>query len=196
MIEAKNYPSIAGVDALSANTMAQHHKLYRGYVEKYNELSDKLLEVHSRGRLALDPDTESLKVDLTFALGAIKNHELFFDCIGGDAQEPTGELKTAIEQSFHSVTRFMIDLKQTAIMARSWAWTAYDHTEKKLFNFQGDAHNGLPVWDATPLIAVDLFGHAYYYDFGTNKIAYIDTVINNLNWPRIAERFAIAKARA
>jgi len=195
MLEPKTFASIAGVEALSANTMAQHHKLYRGYVEKYNELAEKLLTLHARGRLALDPDTESLKVDVTFALGAVKNHELYFDILGGEAHEPTGELKAAIESSFHSVTRFMIDLKQTAIMARSWAWTAYDHTEKKLFNFQGDTHNGLPVWGATPIIAVDLYGHAYYYDFGNNKVAYIDTILANLNWARIAERFAAARAQ-
>jgi len=51
----------------------------------------------------------------------------------------------------------------------------------------------MPVWNAIPILAIDLYGHSYLYDFGTNKAAYVEAVIKNLNWQRIAERFAEAE---
>jgi Fe-Mn family superoxide dismutase len=39
---------------------------------------------------------------------------------------------------------------------RGWAWTAYDWDEGRLFNYLGDAQNTFPIWNATPLIALDV----------------------------------------
>ena len=47
----------------------------------------------------------------------------------------------------------------------------------------------LPVWNALPLLAVDMYGHAYLYDYGNNRPAYADAVLRNLNWGKIAARF-------
>ena len=52
---------------------------------------------------------------------------------------------------------------------RGWAWTAYDWDERRLFNYIGDAQNSFPVWNATPLVALDVYEHAYFVDFGTDR---------------------------
>ena len=52
---------------------------------------------------------------------------------------------------------------------RGWAWTAYDWDEGRLFNYIGDAQNTFPVWNATPLVALDVYEHAYFIDFGTDR---------------------------
>jgi Fe-Mn family superoxide dismutase len=65
---------------------------------------------------------------------------------------------------------------------RGWAWAAYDWDEGRLFNYIGDAQNTFPVWNATPLVALDVYEHAYFIDFGTDRASYIDAFFNNLDY--------------
>ena len=65
---------------------------------------------------------------------------------------------------------------------RGWAWTAYDWDEGRLFNYLGDAQNTFPIWNATPLVALDVYEHAYFLDFQTDRASYIEAFFNNLDW--------------
>ena len=65
---------------------------------------------------------------------------------------------------------------------RGWAWTAYDWDERRLFNYIGDAQNTFPVWNATPLVALDVYEHAYFLDYQTDRASYIDAFLENLDW--------------
>ena len=65
---------------------------------------------------------------------------------------------------------------------RGWAWTAYDWDEGRLFNYIGDAQNTYPIWNATPLVALDVYEHAYFLDYQTDRGAYIDAFFANLDW--------------
>jgi Fe-Mn family superoxide dismutase len=190
-IEPRSFPGLSQCETLSRQLTQSHLHLYAGYVKKYNELTHRLQELQRRGPAA-GADLGSLKGDITFALGAIKNHELYFDSLGPEA-EPTGELEAMLVKSFQSIPLFLVDLKQTAQQARGWVWTAYDLDYGHLFNYPAGDHNGLPVWNAVPILAIDLYGHAYFYDFGNNKVAYIEAVMRSLNWPEIADR--LHKAR-
>ncbi len=67
---------------------------------------------------------------------------------------------------------------------RGWAWTAYDWDEQRLFNYVGDAQNTFPVWNATPLVALDVYEHAYFLDYQTDRGSYIDAFFANLDWAR------------
>jgi hypothetical protein len=74
------------------------------------------------------------------------------------------------------------DLKATGMAARGWAWTAYDWDEARLFNYLGDAQNTFPVWNATPLVALDVYEHAYFLDYQTDRASYIEAFFANLDW--------------
>ena len=69
--------------------------------------------------------------------------------------------------------------------ARGWAWTAYDWDEGRLFNYIGDAQNTFPVWNATPLVALDVYEHAYFLDYQTDRASYIDAFFDE---PRLGRR--------
>jgi len=184
-------------EALSKASLVSHFRLYAGYVEKYQELTRKLQAHRRLGPAAASFDAESLKTDITFALGAIKNHALFFENLkrrGEAADEPAGDLAAALVKSFHSVPQYLIDLKQTAQRGRGWAWTAYDLDNDFLFNYEASGQNGIPVWNSIPILAIDLFGHAYFYDYGNNRLAYIEAIMQSLDWRRIAARLADAIA--
>ena len=123
-----------------------------------------------------------MKVDLTFAIGGIKNHEIYFEHLGGSGGDPTGAIGGLIERDFGSTEAWRADLKATGIAGRGWAWTAYDWDERRLFNYIGDAQNTFPVWNATPLVALDVYEHAYFLDYQTDRGAYIDAFFANLDW--------------
>jgi len=192
-MQTRKFENLAGFEGLSERSFREHYRLYEGYVAKYNSLMAKLRSIRSVGQIHADSDTESLKVDITFALGAIKNHEVYFDILGNQGDEPTGLLAEEIVKSFHSIPQYLVDLKQTAILGRGWAWTAYDLDQDSLFNYEGGAQNGMPVWNCVPIVAIDLYGHAYFYDFGNNKVAYVETVMKCISWKRVGERLTAVK---
>ena len=83
---------------------------------------------------------------------------------------------------FGSADAWRADLKATGMAGRGWAWTAYDWDEGRLFNYLGDAQNTFPVWNATPIVALDVYEHAYFLDFQTDRASYIDAFFTNLDW--------------
>lgn len=189
MYEAKKFDSIKELSGISERTMTEHYKLYEGYVKKYNEITEKLATVDLESANQTFSDIRALKVELSFAVGGIKNHELYFSHLAGGGGKPSGKLLAQIEKDFGSYEAWKNDLRATGMAARGWAWLAYDWDFKKLFNYIGDAQNTFPVWNATPLIALDVYEHAYFLDFATKRADYIDAFFKNLDWQFIEKNF-------
>jgi Fe-Mn family superoxide dismutase len=123
-------------------------------------------------------------VDLTFALGGLKNHELYFNILGGTG-EASGKIAELIDRDFGSFDNFKKDLKATGIAARGWAWLGIDHETGKLFNYIGDAQNTYPIWGVTPLLGLDVYEHAYYADFYTARAGYIDEFLKFVDYEAV-----------
>jgi superoxide dismutase, Fe-Mn family len=160
-------PALLELDGISRASIEAHYKLYQGYVAKRNEILGKLATVDLGSANQVSSDLRALKVELSFAVGGIKNHEVYFELI---------------ERDFGSAEGWRADLKATGIAARGWAWTAYDWDEGRLSNVIGDAQNTYPIWNATPLVALDVYEHAYFLDFQTDRAGYIDAFLANLDW--------------
>jgi len=185
--EAKKFDSIRELDGISEKTLVEHYKLYEGYVKKANEILNKLETVDRDNTNQTYSDLRELKVELSFAIGGIRNHEIYFDHLGGKGGKPQGWLLKTIERDFGSFENWMKDMKATALAARGWAWLVYDWETKKLYNHLGDSQNTFALWYATPLVALDTYEHAYWLDFGTNRAGYIDKFFANLNWKEIED---------
>jgi Fe-Mn family superoxide dismutase len=142
------------MDGISRASVEAHYKLYEGYVNKRNEILTKLADVDASSANQVYSDIRSLKIDLTFAVGGVKNHEIYFEHLGGGGGDPDGAVGALIERDFGSVQAWRTDLKATGMGGRGWAWTAYDWDEQRLFNYIGDAQNTFPIWNATPLVAL------------------------------------------
>jgi Fe-Mn family superoxide dismutase len=175
-------PALLELDGISKLTIEAHYKLYQGYVGKRNEILGKLADVDLSGANQIYSELRSLKVDLTFAIGGIKNHELYFEHLGGHGGDPKGAFGALVNRDFGSAATWKADLKATGLGARGWAWTAYDWDEGRLFNYIGDAQNTFPVWNASPLVALDVYEHAYFGDWSTDRGSYIDAFFNNLDY--------------
>lgn len=174
---------------ISRRTHEEHFKLYQGYANKTNEIRKRLAELDKDPTKANQVYSEirALKVDYTFAYGGFINHTIYFDILGGNG-EPSGEALKMIERDFGSFEAFQQDLKASGMGGRGWVWLAYDHEEKSLFNYIGDAQNTYPMWNCTPILALDVYEHAYYLDFGTARAQYIDAFLKVIDWDAVNRR--------
>ncbi|HUK95866.1 MAG TPA: Fe-Mn family superoxide dismutase [Gaiellaceae bacterium] len=178
-------PALLELDGISRETIEAHYKLYEGYVNKRNEIMGRLAEIDLSAANQVYSEVRALKVDLSFAIGGIKNHEIYFEHLGGGGGDPDGAIKSLLIRDFGSVADWRADLKATGMAGRGWAWTAYDWDEGRLFNYVGDAQNTFPVWNATPLVALDVYEHAYFIDYRTDRASYIDAFFDNLDWDTV-----------
>ncbi len=182
---------------ISKRTVEEHLKLYTGYVNKYNEINDALAKLtdddYGKANQSYSLIRE-LKVELSFAYGGIVNHEIYFAHLGGTGGTPRGDFSKQLTKDFGSFEQYKKDMKATGISARGWVWTAWNHYEKRLFNYLGDAQNTFPVWGATPVVAMDTYEHAYFIDFGSARAGYIDAFFENMDWDVVAQTFEKATA--
>lgn len=193
MYSAKQFESINGVVGLSEKLMTEHYKLYEGYVKKANEITEKLKTVDWASANTTLADVRSLKMGYSYAVNGIKSHELYFNNLSGQGGEPSGWVGSQIAKDFGSFEKWEQDMKATALSARGWAWLALDWETKSLFNYLGDVHDAFPVWNATPLVALDVYEHAYFMDYGVNRAGYISAFFKNLNWNGVEEFAHYAK---
>src|SRR2546425_681699 len=178
-------PELYELDGISRAAVEAHYKLYEGYVNKRNEILRKLADVDLAAANQVYSEIRALKVELSFAVGGIKNHEIYFEHLGGGGGDPDGAVAGLIARNFGSIGDWRTDLKASGMAGRGWAWTAYDWDEGRLFNYVGDTQNTFPIWNATPLIALDVYEHAYFLDYQTDRASYIDAFFDNLDWRTI-----------
>jgi Fe-Mn family superoxide dismutase len=194
-LAAKVYTTEAA--GISRKTHDEHYKLYTGYVNKVNEIRTKLaaLGVPDPTKAnATFSELRELKVEYSFALGGVKNHELYFGHLGGKGGAPTGAIADAINTTFGSYDNWKADLKATGIAARGWVWTALDLSDGSLFNYIGDSQNTYPMWNATPVLGLDVYEHAYFIDFGSARAKYLDAFFNVIDWDAVNANYAMAQS--
>ncbi len=186
-LTAKTFSAIRELNGISARTMEEHYELYKGYIAKTNEIQEKLNSVDRASANQIYSDLRSLRVDLSFALGGVKNHEIYFAHLGGKGGTPTGKVAEMIKRDYPSYDAWLGDFKASGLAARGWVWLAYDHDWNTLTTVVGDAQNTFPLWNATPILALDVYEHAYWIDYGRARAKYIEAFFNNLDW-RIVEQ--------
>ena len=114
-------PELYELDGISRATIDAHYKLYEGYVNKRNEILRKLDGIDTGSANQVYSDLRALKVELTFAIGGIKNHEIYFEHLGGGGGDPDGLMRELIARDFGSVADWRNDLKATGRGGRGWA---------------------------------------------------------------------------
>ncbi|OGH60770.1 MAG: hypothetical protein A2848_03335 [Candidatus Magasanikbacteria bacterium RIFCSPHIGHO2_01_FULL_50_8] len=195
--EPKPLPFAAAPNGISEKTLTTHHdKLYVGYVTKKNEIEEKLTPLQQGGDIAGANQTYSelraLKDGETFAVNGVYLHEWYFDVLGGDGQ-PSGALADALAaQHGGSIENFLKYFAACGMAARGWAVLALDTRDTQLKVFTCDAHHQGGVWGAIPLIVLDVYEHAYFMDYGSDRAAYISAFLKQLNWSRANELYAAA----
>lgn len=176
-------------DFLSAEQLAVHHdKHYIGALNGYHKL-DKLLnsEKLEATRYTTKLRSRSQKANSTLL------HELYFACLAPKVIGVDETLFQKIIQRFGSPLRWWEDFQAAAASSRGWALLVSHNVTGKLYNIISDNHADGVLWQSTPILALDMFEHAYYLDYKNNKTEYIKRFIFHINGSEVSRRYHLAQ---
>ncbi len=183
-----------GFDALephvSAETLETHYgKHHKGYIEKTNEL----LEAPTAWQedLSLEEIVKTSSGPLFNNAAQAWNHTFFWNCLAPSAgEEPPGELLDPITRDFGSFAHFrrLFSQKAADVFGSGYAWLVLERTGR--LNIVSTANADTPlVGDDVPLLALDVWEHAYYLDHRNERRAFIDAFWDLVNWDFVSENF-------
>lgn len=191
MYTLKQFSKTERPAGISEKALTIHQdKLYAGYVAKKNEIEEKLKTVDVSSANLTYSELRALKDGETFAVNGVYLHEYYFEVLGGAGGTPSGTLLSAIEAEYGSFEKFIAMMSACGMAARGWVVFAYDTMSKKLAIYTADAHNQGGVWGAIPLLVLDVYEHAYFMDYGSDRKQYITDFFANVNWEMVSERFS------
>jgi Fe-Mn family superoxide dismutase len=128
--------------------------------------------------------------------GGHANHSLFWTLLsaqGGGA--PEGELAAAIDATFGGLDAFKEQFSNAAKtrFGSGWAWLVVNGTGAlEVFS---TPNQDSPLMDGkTPILGLDVWEHAYYLNYQNRRPDYVSAFWNVVNWAKVAELFAAAKA--
>lgn len=131
-----------------------------------------------------------LKREELIAHNSVILHELYFASLGGDGRDP-GSFAEVLTRDFGSVDRWKAEF---AAMGRAlgggsgWVLLTYVPRDGTLVNQYASDHSQ-SLASAIPILALDMYEHAYHIDFGANAGAYVDTFLRNIDWKGAAARY-------
>lgn len=179
------YTTLQGI---SEKTLTVHHdKLYAGYVTKKNEIEAKLEPLMKGGDVSTAnqsfSELRALKDGETFAVNGVYLHEYYFDVLGGTG-DATGALVDALTAQYGSFANFQAYFSACGMAARGWVVLCYDLQDQALKVYIGDAHNQGGIWGCLPVLVLDVYEHAYFMDYGSDRKAYIAEWWKNIDWAK------------
>jgi len=181
-------------EVISPETADWHYNTHhKGYVTALNRIE---AELETADRSAANGNWShigELKRRFTWNHAGALLHDIYWEVLGGDGDPQKGpEVVAAIEREFGSLDAWKADFKATALAAKlsGWALLVYDQLYSgRLLNVLVDEHHYGAIWGGIPLIACDVFEHAYYHKDGPARARYVDNFLAHLHWGRINERY-------
>ena len=174
---------------MSQQTMSYHYgKHYQTYIDNLNRLIDGS---EYEGLDLYDIVRKTPEGVLSNNAGQVLNHQLFFEQFAPTkgAKQPSGELLFLIEQSFGNfdAMREKMDKAGKAFFGSGWVFLAIDNAGKmqvlSLPNGDNPVRHGLK-----PVLAIDLWEHAYYLDYQNRRAEYLENFWLIVNWHVISKR--------
>lgn len=179
----------AELDGLSERLIVSHYENnYGGAVRRLNAITAELAR--------LDPQAapnllfNGLKREELIAANSMILHEIYFAGLGGQG-DPAGDLAAALERDFGSVARWRAEFTSMAKAlagGSGWVLLAWSPRDRRLVNQWAADHTHV-LAGSVPILALDMYEHAYHLDFGARAAAYVDAFIRNIEWAAAGRRF-------
>ncbi len=175
---------------IDAQTMKLHHDLHHlGYVKGLNAAEEKLAAARESGDFALAKHWER---ELAFHGAGHFLHCIFWQNMspkGGG--EPSGKLMDSINKKFGSFAKFMAQFKAagTQVEGSGWVILANNLMTKDLEILTAEKHQDLGQWVTVPLLACDVWEHAYYLKYQNRRAEYLEAFTKVINWNDVTDRF-------
>jgi superoxide dismutase, Fe-Mn family len=188
------YPENALEPVISAKTLSFHYgKHHKNYVDTTNkliagtELADLPLE-----EIVTATAGKADRVSIFNNAAQAWNHTFYWQCLkpkGGG--EPPAALKRKIEESFGGVDACTKELSAAAVaqFGSGWAWLVLEGARLKVVKTP-NAETPITT-GAKPLLAIDVWEHAYYLDYQNRRADHVNALIDKLiNWEFAAQNLA------
>lgn len=182
------------ITGLSEKLLVSHHdNNYVGAVTRLGAITKQFA--------ALDPATapnftiNGLKREELIAWNSMILHELYFAGLGAPTR-PGAALAAAIERDFDSHERWRAEFSGIGKAlggGSGWVLLSWSSRDRRLVNTWAADHT-MTLAAATPILALDMYEHAYAMDYGSRAAAYVDAVMATLNWSTADAVFAKAAA--
>jgi Fe-Mn family superoxide dismutase len=173
---------------ISEQVLEWHHDTHhQGYVDGWNNAEEKLDDQREDGDFSA---TGSLLRDFTHNFCGNILHEVFWHNMSpSGGGKPEGDLMDRIEEEFGSYENWKKEFKAAASSASGWALLVYVPYNNTLHNVAVDNHDEGAVWGAHPILALDVWEHSYYHDYGPDRGEFIDNFFQVINWEDVSQRY-------
>lgn len=183
--------------AIDETTMRLHHGIHHAaYVKGANAALDALAAIaagtgdaslagHWTGQLAFNASGHAL-------------HTLFWNNLtpkgGGGAFSP--ELTEAIKADFGGPAQFekLFTATATSVQGSGWAILGFEPLSRRLVILQAEKHQNLTLQGVAPLLALDVWEHAYYLKYQNKRADYVKAFLTIVNAEDVSARYAKAVA--
>ncbi len=196
-LEKINYDYPALSPAVDANTMEMHYaKHYLSFVNGLN----KTIKGTENANVSIETILSKLKLndlEMRNVAGGYYNHSLYFESVTPKPLgEPKDTLAGSIKEAFGSFDNFKTYFTTTAKkqIGSGWAWLLVDKTGK--LQVTTTANNDNPLMSKSvvyvqgrPILALDLWEHAYYASYQYKRKNYIDAFFDVIDWKKVGERY-------
>jgi len=179
----------AKVKGLSEKLLLSHwENNYGGAVKRLNAITAQLASLD----FATAPVfvVNGLKREELIATNSMIIHELYFDSLGGEG-EPVGALADQLAKDFGSVARWKAEFAAVGKAlggGSGWVLLSWSPHDKRLVNSWANDHT-MTVAGGRPILALDMFEHAYAMDYGAKAASYVDAFMHAIRWDAVTTRF-------
>ena len=190
---SKNEPHI------DAQTMELHHgKHHAAYVTNLNTSLAQNAEAAKmplHEMLAkLGELPESIRTAVRNNGGGHANHTMFWQIMGGQGGEPSGELKSAIDRDLGGFAKFQEDFNAAGTRQFGSGWVFVTVARDGKLGLVTKPNQDTPLMDGQKvLMGNDVWEHAYYLNYQNRRGDYLKAWWNVINWPKVSQRYAAAK---
>jgi len=191
--KAKDFSNLlTQLKGFDAELLNMHFKLYQGYVKNTNGLLQSLSSLALKGK---DSSYEygALKRRLGWEFDGMRLHEYYFSNMGPSERDMEGAFSKMITKHFGSFEKWKQEYMATgSIRGIGWVILYYDTRENRLMNTWINEHDLGHLSGCIPLLVMDVWEHAYITQFGLDRMKYMETFFENINWKEVESRFAKA----
>ena len=192
-LPALPYPADALEPYLDGRTISIHHdKHHAGYVKGLNTTLEKLEEARAKNEFS---GIQALSRALAFHGSGHVLHTLYFANLAPKSAGPKGALAEAIKAQFGSQQTLQAQLTEASntTAGSGWGVLAYEPFAGRLLVLQIEKHENQILAGAAPLLAIDVWEHAYYLKYQNLRADYLKAIWNVINWEEVSRRFDQAR---
>ena len=189
-ITPKDFTYNTGV--ISRKAFDDHQTLYKGYVTKTNDITKALAtDPQLEGANATYSHYRGLKRGETYAIDGVILHELYFQNLGNEGGPCGPKMDNLFNRHFGGFDQWKKDFIACATSGRGWCVLLYEQRTATLRNILTDSHHDGNIISAYPILVLDMYEHAYFIDYGTDKAGYINRFIASVPWKVVEKRAAV-----